>query len=188
MAPKTSYGADSTGRLTRINCYITTPIKISNGGNYTQPYIFMYSLPSISDSHGASYAEESPPGRSVPIKIFDKGESRKIGWKISYYAWDKARSLEILNELRLLQSLTYPRTSTVLPVIPPPTCKLYCGKLFGNDEISAILLSVSVSYPQDVSWDYDTLLPIAFDVDLQFEVVYSAEDLPGQDRILSIGN
>jgi hypothetical protein len=67
---------DSNGNLIEIaDCYIR-----ASGDPAVK--IVMNNLPEISDSKSATYSEETAMGRSVPIKAFAQGSSRKIGWKM----------------------------------------------------------------------------------------------------------
>ena len=176
----------STGLLSEINdCYISV--------NGTQ--IKMYILPDISDSKGATYADMNGIGRSMPIKVFSHGESRQISWTVHFYGDTEERIRKNLSDLRILESLVYPDAGGETPVIPPSIAKIRCGKMLYDDELCAILKSYSVKFPTDVAWyplsgnanDPADFVPIKFDVDLQFEVVYANSDLPGAERILNSG-
>jgi hypothetical protein len=62
--------------------------------------------------------------------------------------------------------------------------------MLADEELCVILKNYSVKFPTDVVWysatEYD-YIPIKFDVDLQFEVVYSNSSLPGASKIISSG-
>lgn len=163
------------------DCYITVP-----GRDTFKARI----LPDISDSKGASYSDEPVIGRSFPIKTFGHGDNRTINMK-----WHFAiTSLDVLNEslqaLRAFQSCVYPRKGTsVNPYLPPVICTLSCKQVIPGDQgrtgVCAVLKSYNVSYPTDVVWDESTFLPLKFDIDLVWDVVYPTSKLPGADKIIS---
>lgn len=173
----------STGRLIDLqDCYIKV--------NDTK--IQMYILPDISDGKSATYADMTGIGRSMPIKVFSHGESRQIGWTVHFYGEDEERIVANLTNLRLLESLTYPDVGENLPVVPPKIAKIKCGKMLADDELCVILKSYNVKFPTDVVWhsiqgDETNFVPIKFDVELQFEVVYSNSTLPGAQKIIGTG-
>lgn len=151
--------------------------------------IVMNNLPDISDSKSASYNDESVPGRSTTMKTFSHSENRTISWTIHFFTVQASDVSENLQAMRALESAVYPREGTGgASYLPPPICRLQCGSLLASGQpICAVLKSYSVKFPTDVSWDKDTYLPYKFDVDTQWEVVYTSSDLPGQDRIISSG-
>lgn len=188
------------------DCYI----RIGSGPNSEK--ILMWMLPDISDSHDASYGEETGIGRSLPIKTFGSGGNRVISWTATFIA-NTRDMLELnLRSLRLLQSATYPRDNSglELPYAPPTLCFLRCGELLANQvdsngnpilnyylpqnpepgaiqEICTVLKSCSVKFPKDVPWSDFGYIPYKFDVSLTFEVVYPTDNLPGQERIALYG-
>jgi hypothetical protein len=153
----------------------------------------MYILPDISDSKNATYADMTGIGRSMPIKVFSHGEIRQIGWTAHFFGETVERIYKNLDQLRLLESLTYPDSSPLLPVIPPKVAKIKCGRILADTELCAILKSYSVKFPTDVVWfsvdngKGGNYIPTKFDVDLQFEIVYSNSTLPGAEKIISVG-
>ena len=173
----------ATGKLVDLNdCYI----KVND------TFIYMYILPDITDGKTATYADMNGIGRSMPIKVFSHGESRQIGWTVHFYGEDEERIVANLQNLRLLESLTYPDVGDSLPVVPPKIAKIKCGKILADEEVCVILKSYSVKFPTDVVWhsvsgDETSFIPIKFDIDLQFEVVYSNSSLPGANKIISTG-
>ena len=178
---------NSTGNLNFItdsqgnpDCYIRAKI-----GNVDKT-INMYILPDISDGKQASYADETGIGRSAPLKIFSHGDTRTVGWTAHFHSATKAMSSENLNNLRFLEALVYPDDANQLAG-PPPIARIKCGGLLGVTELCAVLKSYNVKFPTDVAWDPDTFLPIKFDVDMTFEVVYETLNLPGATKILNFG-
>jgi hypothetical protein len=182
-----------TGQLNNIDdCYI----KVGS----LQP-IYMYIMPDIGDGHAATYAQQNGIGRSMPAYTFSYGGPRQISWTIHLYADTYQRLLTNLQTLRIIESCTYPRNGAGnLPFVPPSICKLKCGPMLGDYEINVVLMSYSVKYPVDVQWS-DKIgipyngniisvgpIPYKFDIDCTFEVVYDASQLPGSERILSLGN
>ncbi len=171
----------SKGNLVDLaDCYIKVDAKT----------IKMYILPDISDSKSATFADMNGIGRSMPIKVFSHGESRQIGWTVHFYGETQDRIMKNLEHLRLLESLTYPDAGTDLPVIPPKIANIKCGRMLADEELCVILKNYSVKFPTDVVWysaSENDYIPIKFDVDLQFEVVYSNSSLPGASKIISTG-
>jgi len=169
--------ATLNGKLQTLNdCYI-----YANG-----EIIFMKVLPDITDGKQANYSDENGIGRSAPLKIFSHGETRNIGWTVHFIAESKEDAQENLRLLRVLESLVYPDEGTNdILVKPPPICKLKCGKLLSNDQLCAVLKSYSVKFPTDCIWDETTYLPMKFDVELSFDIVFQTIKLPGASKILS---
>ena len=174
------------GQLNEIpDCYI----RVQN------EYIKMYSLPDISDTKDAGYAEENGMGRTMPFKTFNSGGTRKIGWDIKMISYDAESISRNLGYLRLLESCVYPREdpANIIPYIPPVVMSIRCGSLLANvtEELNVILLSYNTSFPSDQIWfsDYDTglYMPAKLDVKLSFEVVYDSRYLPGAERIVQLG-
>jgi len=169
------------------DCYIRV-------GTY---YIYMYVLPDITDSHSASFGEETGIGRSMPIKTFGQGGNREISWKITLLADSEYATARNLYYLRLLQACTYPREENTMgfPYTPPPLVHLRCGRLLtdrGNPlnpagELCSVLKSCSVSWPKDVPWQDGSLIPYRFEVNCNFDIVYSTVDMPGAERIFQWG-
>lgn len=169
------------GRLIGISdCYIVIP-------NYGK--IVLNNLPEISDQKQANYTDEAIIGRADTIKTYSHSGGRKIGMQIHLLVITQDDIVTNLQILRGLQSAVYPReeNSTGAPFIPPPVCRLKCGELLASEEVCVILESYNTKFPTDVVWDDTYLTPYKFDIDLSWQVVYKAQDLPGQDRIIKIG-
>ena len=171
----------TTGNLLPIrDCYIRV------GGSV----VFMYSLPTISDTHGADYSTENGIGRSIPTQTFQNGTTRAITWNITFISDGESKLNKNLSNLRLLQSCTYPVDSpqqASVPFLPPKILKIKCGRLLGDYELCVILKNVSINWPIDVPWSSFGYIPYKFEASLNFEVVYNSAELPGQARILKIG-
>lgn len=153
-------------------------------------------LPEISDSKTATYSDTPVIGRSFPIKAYSHSENRTINMKCTFLILDdQTIGYDGLIEpernlfyLRALQSAVYPREDASNPYLPPPICRIRCGKLLagGQGWLCVVLRTYNVTFPTDVVW-YEgkgIYIPYKFDVDLNWEAVYSSEDLPGQDMIL----
>lgn len=167
------------GTLREIeDCYI----KIPKYGKIT-----MRILPDISDSKSASYSDEAIIGRSFPMKTYSHSENRSINWTAYFMILKEGDAERNLMDLRALQSLTYPRDRDFEPYAPPPVCAIKCGSILGKEELCVVLKQYSVKFPTDVAWDENFLVPYKFSVDLTWEVVYSSENLPGQEKIILRG-
>lgn len=170
---------EKTGTLTPIlDCYVSVP----NFGR-----IYMKSLPDISDSKEAVYNDEVVIGRSTPIKTYSHSSIRPISLQIHLFATSADDSFQNLKILRAIQSCVYPRSDNTsgAPFAPPVVCMLKCGYLLSANPLCVVCKNYSVKYPTDVPWDEFTMLPIKFDIDTSWDVVYKSSDLPGQDRILN---
>lgn len=152
-------------------------------------------VPEITDSKSASYNDEPIIGRSIPLKTFSHGENRSITMNV-HFVVTEFQDIDLnLKYLRILESAVYPRDepwSSRAPYLPPPICKLECGQLFGTGHVCAVMKSYSVSFPDSVPWDDDdtgtgTYLPYKITVNLQFDVIYRTELLPGSERIMQTG-
>ena len=49
------------------------------------------------------------------------------------------------------------------------------------------MVSYSISYPTDVAWNEEFMLPYKVTIDCSWHVVYNNTSLPGQERILLEG-
>jgi hypothetical protein len=147
-------------------------------------------LPDISDSKTASYNDEQVIGRASPLKTYAQSDNRTLSVQI-HMVVSEAGDIEYnLAAMRAIQSAAYPRndTSSGAPFVPPPVCRIKCGKLLSQgQELCVVLKSYSVKFPTEIAWDEQTLLPYKFDIDTSWDVVYKSADLPGQDRIFISG-
>lgn len=180
------------GSLVPISeCYIDIPGAMK---------IILDNLPEISDTKSASYSDETVIGRSSPIKTYSQSDNRQISMQLHFIISKPADVTENLKKLRAIQSAVYPREGEGgSPFIPPPVCKIKCGKLLSDrGELCVILKNYSVKFPTDHAWFSDSQLgsgqgydkaftPMKFDVDTSWDVVYSSVDLPGQSRIFNLG-
>lgn len=171
------------GRLIALrDCYIFVP----NFGRIT-----LNNLPEISDSKSAAYNDETPIGRSFPLKTYSHSDNRAISMQLHFYVTKQEDIVDNIFILRALESAVYPRDqaggAANAPFVPPPICRIRCGKLLADEELCCVLKSYNVKFPTDVAWDEDFYTPYKFDVDTSWEVVYKSSDLPGQGRILSSG-
>jgi len=172
----------NNGELINLkDCFIFIP-------NYGP--IRFHALPDISDGKSASYSDEPIIGRAFPLKTYSHSENRSIGIQLHLFARKKADVFINLQILRAIQSCVYPRDdsdNSGAPYIPPPVCRIKCGKLLADQPLCVVLKSYSVKFPTDVPWDEDTYTPWKFDIDTQWETVYKSSELPGQERILYFG-
>jgi hypothetical protein len=174
---------DPQGALVRIpNCAIYIP-----GCNT----IFLDALPDISDTKDAEYSDENIPGRSFPLKTYAYSTNRAINMTLHFYILRPSDVSTRIDNLRAIESATYPRDGSGgnTPFIPPPVCQLQCGRLLGDNPVCAVLKSYSVKYPIDVVWvEQDTAyLPLKFDVETSWHVIYRSDQLPGQSKIYQSG-
>jgi hypothetical protein len=156
--------------------------------------ITLNNLPEIADSKTASYQDEPVIGRSFPIKTYSHSENRTVTMKVHFITLTAADATTNMVSLRALQSAVYPKDQVIVsPYLPPPVCKIRCGNLLSGKAsdgwVCVILKQYSVNFPTDVAWMSDeqgngTYLPYKFDVDLTWDVVYSNENLPGQEMIM----
>lgn len=172
------------GPLIPINdCHIIIP---SDGGEFK---VILKVLPDITDAKSASYNDEVVIGRSSPLKTYSQSDNRTISMALHMVVSEPNDVDYNLKALRAIQSAVYPREgSGGAPFVPPPVCRIKCGKLLSNEEeLCVILKSYSVKFPTEVAWDEQTFVPFKFDIDTNWDVVYKSADLPGQERIFSLG-
>jgi hypothetical protein len=189
-----------TGSLRPINdCYIIIPI---GNSSYT---ITLDNLPEIGDTKSASYSDETVIGRSSPLKTYSQSDNRSITMQLHFIISKPQDVTENLRKLRAIQSAAYPREgegegANRSPFIPPPVCRIKCGKLLSDrGELCVVLKNYSVKFPTEMAWHSEevddgfsqvsenTFTPMKFDVDTTWDVVYSSSDLPGQQRIFNLG-
>lgn len=161
------------------DCYINIP-----GAGY----IVFNNLPDISDSKSASYNDETVIGRSSPLKTYSASDNRVISVQIHMIVTEPSDIEYNIQVLRWIQSAVYPRVGgNGAPFIPPPVCQIKCGKLLAEEELCVVLKSYNTKFPTEVAWDAEDFTPFKFDIDTNWEVVYKSSDLPGQDRIVTLG-
>jgi len=184
------------GTLPNNQCFIEVGGVTKAGG--IQGIVYMNTLPDISDSKSASYADESAIGRTMPFKTYQYSENRTISWTAHFVVNQKSDIDTIFGYLRLLESCVYPESPSDngAPYRPPPICSLRCGGLLsgsganrsgGGTGLFAVMKSYSVKFDTSVPWDQETFMPFKLDVDMQFDVVYNQTELPGSSQILSDG-
>jgi hypothetical protein len=161
------------------NCWVSVP----GGGRIT-----LYALPDISDSKSAAYNDEPIIGRSFPMKTYSHSENRTISMTIHFYVVVPQDPKLYIKFMRAVQGACYPREgSGGSPYTPPPVCQIMCGKMLGDEPLCVVLRRYSVKLPTDVAWDEETYCPYKFDLETEWEVVYTSSDLPGAERIFSTG-
>lgn len=190
---------DPAGDLRIIaNCYIQIPTPASSrqerGGI---ELVALNNLPEISDSKSVSYSDEPIIGRAMPLKTYSHSENRVITTKIDFFITNNdtnenapGSAAHNLRKLRALQSATYPLNNPFglgVPYAPPPVCKLVCGKILGDDGLCVVLTNYNISYPTDVAWNEEYMIPYKVSIDCSWHVVYNNSFLPGQERILAEG-
>lgn len=165
------------------DCYVVIPI------GDTEVKIVLDNLPDITDTKSASYNDEIVIGRSSPLKTYSQSDNRSITMQLHFIVSKPGDVSLNLRYLRAIQSAVYPRGSKgEAPFVPPPVCRIKCGKLLSESEdLCVILKNYSVKFPTEVAWDEDSFTPFKFDVDTTWDVVYKSADLPGQERIFSLG-
>lgn len=146
---------------------------------------YFNTLPDLSDAKGATYNDESPIGRSVPIKTYSHSDNRVISCTITLVVQDKSDCKENLRILQYIRSCVYNRTGLGAPYYPPVICRLQCGSLFSEYPICCVMKDYSVKFPTDVPWDEETMCPYRMDISMTFDQVYSSNTLPNQDKILA---
>ena len=155
--------------------------------------IIAYILPDISDSKSASYADENSIGRTTPFKNYSYSENRVITWTHHWILDVPSRLQQILEEIRLLESLTYPSKAAV-PYAPPYIAHLKAGNILGDSDLCCVLKSYNIKFPTDVPWysspgaSNSVSIPYKVDMDLNFEVVYdnNSGNIPYAEDISSI--
>lgn len=165
------------------DCYIIIPVADQE---YT---IILNNLPEISDSKSANYSDETVIGRASPLKTYSQSDNRSISMTLHFIVSQQIDIYRNLQHLRAIQSAVYPREGeSGAPFIPPPVCRIKCGELLSQTgELCVLLKSYSVKFPTEVSWDSTNFTPYKFDVDTTWDVVYTSQFLPGQERIFLLG-
>jgi hypothetical protein len=176
--------ATTNGKLNEIpECELMIP----KAGKYEQ--IKFNNLPDIGDSKSAVYNTEAIIGRSSPLQTYSYSSERTISLQIHLYIIEESDAKKNIETVRLIQSAVYPREGPSVPYLPPPICKLKCGKLLGDSEICVILQNYNVKFPTEIAWsDYKGYYcPYKLDIDTNWIVVYTSSDLPFQNRIFNSG-
>jgi hypothetical protein len=163
-------------------CYVKIPN--SDGPEFV---LEMKVLPEISDTKGATYADEPVMGRSSPVKTYSHSDNRQITMQIHMIVSSPNDVEDNLRALRAIQSAVYPRNGMNSPFVPPPVCRIKCGRLLAETDLCVVLRNYNVKFPTEVAWDEDTFVPFKFDIETSWEVVYKSSDLPGSERIFQSG-
>ena len=167
---------DASGHLKPIpDCYLEI-------GNFRLEF---NNLPDLGDSKSADYSDESVIGRAAPIKTYSKSENRVISCSITLLVQDQSDCKKNLKILRNIQSAVYPRTGPGAPYFPPVICRIKCGQLFSKNPICCVMKDYNVKFPTDVPWDEETLCPYKMEVSMTLDQVFSSNQLPNQNLILS---
>ncbi len=170
-------------------CVLNIPdIKGEGGATVEGGSIVMNNLPEISDTKTAVYNNEPIIGRSFPLYTYHYSSDRNITLQIHFFILKEGDAVRNLASKRLIESLAYPRAGdSGAPFKPPVICTLKCGQILATEPLCIVLQSYSVKFPTDVAWDEQTLCPYRFDVDTNWLVVYTSNDLPNADRIITSG-
>ena len=125
-------GTISGGSLRPINdCYIIIPI------GREEYKIILDNLPEISDTKSANYSDEVVIGRASPLKTYSQSDNRSISMQLHFIISKPSDVVTNLRNLRAIQSATYPREGEGegqdrSPFVPPPVCRIKCGKLLSD--------------------------------------------------------
>lgn len=173
------------------NCYIIIPYNRSDSPITVGTPNFrleMKVLPEISDSKTANYSDEPIIGRSFPLKTYSHSDNRAISMTIHMVVSEPKDLTYNIEALRAIQSAVYPRHGFGdSPYVPPPICRIRCGRLLAESELCVVLKQYTVKFPTEVAWDEDSFVPFKFDIDTSWEAVYKSSDLPGAERIFTAG-
>ena len=186
-------GSITVGALRPIkDCYIMIPVEsagwsvLAGAGSPTFK-LEMKVLPELSDAKGATYSDEPLMGRSFPLKTYSHSDNRVIGMQIHMLVSSPGDIDYNLRALRAIQSAVYPRQGSNAPFLPPPICRIRCGRLLAEEDLCVVLKNYNVKFPTEVAWDEETFVPFKFDIETSWEVVYKSSELPGAERIFSLG-
>lgn len=172
------------GALNEIKgCYL----KIPTFGDFAETTIGFKILPDIGDQKSANYTTDLIMGRSSPMKSYVASDERTISIAFHFIVSDYLDSYVNISTVRAIQAMVYPREGDEqlkVPFIPPPVCQFKCGSLLSKDALCVVLKNYSLKIPTDVAWDSDLLCPVKFDLDTNWDVVYSSADLPGAEKII----
>lgn len=191
----TTVGGDFSGDLIDIkDCFL----KIGD-----RPPFHFHTLPDLSESKAANYQDEVIIGRASPIKTYSDSANRTISAMFTLIVRKKADIKANLQFIRAVQSAVYPRQGDgSVPYRPPVVCQFQCGALFQdpianptltnlaaiNSYVCCVIKDYSLKYPTDVPWDEETMLPYRVELSCNLDVVYKSENLPGQERIISLSD
>lgn len=164
------------------NCYVKIPSP--SGSEFELKFKI---LPEISDSKSAAYSDEPVMGRSSPVKTYSHSDNRQITMLLHMMVTSASDIDDNIKALRAVQSAVYPRHGMNSPFVPPPVCRIKCGRLLADEELCAVLKNYNVKFPTEVAWDEKTFVPFKFDIETSWEVVYKSSDLPGSERIFQVG-
>lgn len=185
--PKATLSGGPLVPLTK--CFLKIPgLKLTN--HTPQDRITFDILPDITDSKSATYNDATVMGRATPIKTYSHSDNRVISMQFHFIVTEHCDIVDNLEYLRGIQSAVYPRTKDIptdSPYLPPVVCEIKCGEILGAKPLCVVLTTYSVKFQTDTAWDERTFLPYVIDVDTTWHVVYTTTDLPGQDRILTMG-
>lgn len=171
------------------NCYVVIPCEDCGSQREKEFNLRFKVLPDISDTKSATYNDETVIGRASPLKTYAQSDNRTITMQIHMVVSTESDVDYNLRAMRALQSAAYPRKGhNGAPFVPPPICRMKCGKLLSEgEELCVILKQYSVKFPTEIAWDEQTFVPYKFDIETTWDVVYKSMDLPGQERIFSSG-
>lgn len=178
--------ATNNGSLIEIpDCYIVIP---GTGANGSEGIIKLNNLPDISDTKNAVYNSEGIIGRSFPLYTYSHSADRSINVQIHFFIINPGDGQRNLSYLSMIKSAVYPRSgvSQNTPFQPPPVCRIKCKNLLDSRELCVVLESYSVKFPTEVAWEQDSYCPYRFDVDTNWKVVYTSENLPFQEDMISM--
>lgn len=171
------------GKLVPLEkCWLYIP---SPGNGIT---IFLDNIPDISDSKSTQFSDEPVIGRASPLKTYSYSDTRALSINFKLYSQTKTDILKNIQIFRAIESLAYPRKeSQGMPYQPPPVCKFVCGEFLGSEPLCVQLKSVSKRTTSDVPWDLEYYIPWKVELETTWDVVYSNNSLPGQERIFDYG-
>jgi hypothetical protein len=152
----------------------------------------LYALPEIQVTKEANYSDIQILGRSSPIKTYAGSGYRRLAVTFHLHSTNENLKQYHIAFTRALESLLYPEYRGTY--LPPPIAQFRCGELISNKDlvISGIggyvnVVAMSVNYsldPNIVHLGRNDLFPMYLGVQVNFDVVYPFNLLPGSGDVL----
>jgi hypothetical protein len=169
----------------------TSPPILGGDGDSFGKWAF-YAVPEVQVTKEANYSDIQILGRSSPIKTYAGSGYRRLATTFHLHSTNPQLKRYHIAFVRALESLLYPEYKGTY--LPPPIAQFRCGVLISNRAlvdngmggyVNVVATSINYSLdPNIVMLGVNDLFPVYLSIQVNFDVVYQFNLLPGASDVV----